>query len=96
LVAIDILTVIKVSFVNPLVREAGRFTSGLAGYLVITIFFLFRYGLIEVECGEGKVALAVLTRVFMPLRNRVMANVVGNLIKFKTLLLFGLYRDYYY
>jgi hypothetical protein len=60
---------------------------------VITIFFLFRYGLIKVECGEEKVALA---GVFMPLRNRVMADMVGNLIEFKILLLFGLYRDYYY
>jgi hypothetical protein len=46
-----------------------------------------------VECGEEKVALA---GVFIPLRNRVIANIVGNLIKFKTLLLFGLCRDHYY
>jgi hypothetical protein len=32
----------------------------------------------------------------MPLRNRVMADMVGNLIEFKTPLLFGLYRDHYY
>jgi hypothetical protein len=48
--------------------------------------------LIEVKCGEGKVALA---GVSMPLRNRVVANMVGNLIKFEILLLFGLYRDLY-
>jgi hypothetical protein len=50
-----------------------------------------------VEYGEEKVALPViLIGVFMPLRNRVVANIVGNLIKFKILLLFGLYRDHYY
>jgi hypothetical protein len=53
--------------------------------------------LIEVKCREEKVALAVvLAGVFMPLRNRVVADMVGNLIEFKTLLLFGLYRDHYY
>jgi hypothetical protein len=50
-------------------------------------------GLIEVECREGKVAPA---GVFMPLRNRVVADMVSNLIEFEILLLFGLYRDHYY
>jgi hypothetical protein len=33
--------------------------------------------------------------VFMPFRNRVVADMVGNLIEFEILLLFGLYRDLY-
>jgi hypothetical protein len=37
----------------------------------------------------------VLAGVFMPLRNRVVADMVGNLIEFETLLLFGLCRDLY-
>jgi hypothetical protein len=50
-----------------------------------------------VKYKEGKVALVVvLIGVFMPLRNRVIADMVGNLIKVEILLLFGLYRDPYY
>jgi hypothetical protein len=45
-----------------------------------------------VGCGEEKVAPV---GVFMPLRNRVMADMVGNLIEFEILLFFGLCRDYY-
>jgi hypothetical protein len=96
LVAINILTVIEVSFINPLLVGLLPGVGGTLGTLLgnlVTIFFLFRYGLIEVECREEKVALA---GVFMPLRNRVMADMVGNLIEFEILLLFGLYKDYYY
>jgi hypothetical protein len=56
------------------------------------MFLVSSGGLIEVECGEGKVAPA---GGFMPLRNRVVADMVGNLIEFEILLLFGLYRNYY-
>jgi hypothetical protein len=78
---------IKVSFINLII------TVRVTYRLLVIIFFLYRCGLIEVECREGKVALA---GVFIPLRNRVIANIVSNLIKFKISLLFGLYRDPYY
>jgi hypothetical protein len=50
----------------------------------------------SVEREKWPQQVMVLTGVFMPLRNKVMADMVGNLIEFKILLLFGLYRDYYY
>jgi hypothetical protein len=54
LLAFDILTVIEVSFVEPVVKKAGGSTYGsLVGYLVIAIFFSKARlgGLVEVWKG---------------------------------------------